>query len=344
VARHPFPMPNTRGLSLALLPLAAVLVAWTPDSLRDARGHSAVPGADAGQGAASTITAAQRSASALMTRALASIKAHRLDKGLPIDRALDPNGTGIIGDEFTSLTTSLGEVAAKRTSANPAFAAVVARYFERAGLKPGDVVAVGGSGSFPAFVLAALCAARAMDLGPIVIYSIGSSMYGANIPGFTFVDMLAGLRADGVLPYELAAVAPGGERDSGRGVLFDEDGTTLVDEARRSGLPLVEGATLAERIQRRLQIYDTRAAGRRIRGFVNVGGASANYGDTAASLDLPNGLVLRLPQMPTSPTRGLVFEFAARGVPIVHLLYVKGLARDNGLPFDPVPFPPLPGT
>jgi poly-gamma-glutamate system protein len=277
-----------------------------------------------------------------MARSLASIKALRLEKGLPIDPALDPNQTGIVGDEFTPLTTSLGDVAAKRTAANPAFAGVVAAYFERAGLRPGDVVAIGGSGSFPAFVLASLCAARAMDLRPVLIYSVGSSMYGANLQGFTFVDMLARLRADGLLPYSITAVAPGGEHDGGRGVLFDEEGTTLIDEARRSGLPLVEGTTLADRIRRRLQIFDAAAGGRPIRCFVNVGGATANYGDTAASLNVPNGLLLKLPALPESPSRGLLFEFAARGVPVVHLLYVKGLARENGLPFDPVPFPPLP--
>ena len=281
-------------------------------------------------------------AAALMARSLVSIRALRLEKGLRLHRALDPNETGIVGEEFTPLTTSLGDVAAKRTAANPAFAAVVAAYYERAGLEPGDVVAIGGSGSFPAFVLASLCAARALDLRPVLIYSVGSSMYGANIPGFTFIDMLARLRSDGLLPYSVAAVAPGGERDSGRGVLFDEDGTTLIDEARRSGLPVVEGATLADRIRRRLQIYDAAASGRPIRCFVNVGGATANYGDTEASLGVPNGLVLKVPGLPTSPSRGLIFEFAARGVPVVHLLYVKGLARENGLPFDPVPFPPLP--
>ena len=56
---------------------------------------------------------------------------------------------------------------------------------------------------------------------------------------------------------------------------------------------------------------------------------------------MPNGLLLKLPSLPLSPARGLLFEFAARGVPVVHLLHVKGLARANGLPFDPVPFPPL---
>jgi len=279
-------------------------------------------------------------AAALMARSLVSIRALRLEKGLRLDRALDPNDTGIVGEEFTPLTTSLGDVKAKRTAANPAFASVVAAYYERAGLGPGDVVTIGGSGSFPALVLASLCAARALDLRPVLVYSLGSSMYGANIPGFTFVDMLARLRADGVLPYRIAAVAPGGERDSGRGVLFDEDGTTLIDEARRSGLPLVEGATLADRIKRRIQIFETGAGGRPIRCFVNVGGATANFGDTEASLEVPNGLVMKMPALPSSPSRGLLFEFAARGVPVVHLLHVKGLARANGLPFDPVPFPP----
>ena len=319
---------SSPGLTAAAV-LFVALAALAPGERRSDPGPTAL-------GASARIDAA-----VLMARSLASIRALRLEKGLRLDRALDPNDTGIVGEEFTPLTTSLGDLEAKRTAANPAFAAVVAAYYQRAGLRPGDVVAIGGSGSFPAFVLASLCAARALDLRPVLIYSIGSSMYGANIPGFTFVDMLARLRTDGVLPYAITAVAPGGERDTGRGVLFDEEGTTLVDEARRSGLPIVEGATAADRIHRRLRIYDEAAGGRPIRCFVNVGGATANFGDTAASLEVPNGLVLKMPALPSSPSRGLIFEFAARGVPVVHLLHVRGLARANDLPVDPVPVPPL---
>jgi poly-gamma-glutamate system protein len=280
-------------------------------------------------------------AARLMERSLASVKALRLAKNLPIDPALDPNATGIIGDEFTPLTTSVGDVEAKRTAANPAFAAVMVGYFRGAGLQAGDVVAVGASGSLPGFAIATLSAARVLDLRPIVIYSIGASMYGANLPGFTLVDMLERLRDDGVLPYRPAAVSPGGDADAGGGVLFDESSTLLLAETRRSGLPIVSGATLAERIRDRLRIYEEATSGRPIRCFVNIGGSSASFGDTVASLSLPNGLILRPPAPPPSPTRGVVFEFAARGVPVVHLLYVKGLARDNGLPFDPVPLPPL---
>ncbi len=176
-----------------------------------------------------------------MERSLASVKALREEKGIPIDRAADPNATGIIGDEFSPLTTSVGDVEAKRTAANPAFAAVMVGYFRRAGLRAGDVVAVGASGSFPAFALATLSAARVLDLRPVVVGSVGASMYGANLPGFTLVDMLGRLRSDGLLPYRLAAVSPGGDDDGGRGVLFDESGDTLMAETRRSGLPMVRG-------------------------------------------------------------------------------------------------------
>jgi poly-gamma-glutamate system protein len=270
----------------------------------------------------------------LMQRSLQSIGALRATRQLPIDRALDPNGTGLVGEEFTPLTTSLGEVEAKRTSANPAFASAMVGYFRAAGLSRGDAVAVGASGSFPGLIIATLCAAKALALDPIVIYSVGASMYGANLPGFTLVDMLEQLRADAVLPYRLAAVSPGGNDDLGDGVLLDERGDALRAEARRSGLPMVEGATLAERIRSRLRIYEAAAAGRPIRCFVNVGGAAANWGDTEASLLVPNGLVPRLAHVPSGPTRGLVFEFAARGVPVVHLLYVRGLAAANHIPFE----------
>jgi poly-gamma-glutamate system protein len=283
----------------------------------------------------------QIDAAQLMARSLGCVKRLRLASGLAIDPALDPNGTGIIGEEFTPLTTSLGEVDAKRTSTNPAFAALLVRYFRDAGLARGDVVAIGASGSFPAMLLAALSASRALDLEPIVIYSVGSSMYGANLPGFTFVEMLAGLRAEGILPYRIEAVSAGGDGDTGAGVLFDEAGGTLAAEARRSGLPVVGGHSLADSIAARYRIYRAAARGRAIRCFVNIGGASASFGDSPESLELPNGLVLKPPRIAAGPTRGLVFEFASRQIPVVHLLFVRGLARDNQLPFDPIPLPPI---
>jgi len=285
---------HLQGSVSAAVVLGAILLAASASS----GGASHAPGP-----AAAPAPDRQVAAARLMARSLASIRAPRQAKGLPLDRTLDPNDMGIIGEEFTPLTTSLGAVEAKRTSANPAFAALMVKYFNDAGLQRGDVVAIGASGSFPAFVLAALSAARMLELEPIVIYSIGASMYGANLPGFTFVDMLARLRADGLLPYEIAAVSPGGDQDGGAGVLFDEDGAALLSETRRNGIPVVGGASLADRIRQRLRIYEAAAGSRPIWCFVNLGGASASFGDTPASLELPNGLLLRVLRLPSSPTR-----------------------------------------
>jgi hypothetical protein len=35
----------------------------------------------------------------------------------------------------------------------------------------------------------------------------------------------------------------------------------------------------------------------------------------------------------------MLFEMAARGIPVVHLLHVRGLATRHGLSWDPVPLP-----
>ncbi len=74
-------------------------------------------------------------AAQLMKSSLEVIKEERLKIGIPLDIGLDPNQTGIIGEEYTELTTTLGNLEAKRTSTNPAFAALLVKYFKEANLK-----------------------------------------------------------------------------------------------------------------------------------------------------------------------------------------------------------------
>ena len=71
-----------------------------------------------------------------------------------IDARTDINRTGFIGLENSVITTSLGHLEAKRTAANPNFAAAVVRMLKQAGVGRGDAVAVGASGSFPALAAA----------------------------------------------------------------------------------------------------------------------------------------------------------------------------------------------
>ncbi|MEA4884177.1 MAG: poly-gamma-glutamate system protein [Clostridia bacterium] len=280
-------------------------------------------------------------AAEVMQAGAAAVRDLRLELGISIDPEIDPNGTGLIGDEFTLMTTSVGVLEAKRTSTNPAFAAVMVKYFREAGLAAGDVVAVGSSGSFPALILATLSAARALDLEPVMIYSVGASMYGANIPELTFVPMLARLNELGIIPYKLEAVSLGGESDQGGGAIFGDGRPVMEKAAMSAGVPVIREPSVSASIAARHRVFEEAAArvGRPISCFVNVGGATANYGNTSASLEFPNGLVMRPPVMSTDPERGLIFEFAAAGVPVINLLDVRGLAMKNGLPVDPVPLP-----
>jgi len=274
-----------------------------------------------------------------MEECLEAIKEARFKIGLPINKSLDPNQTGIIGEEYTEITTTLGNLEAKRTSTNPNFAALLVRYFKQVGLKEGDKIAIGASGSFPALILATLCAAKVLNIEPLLIYSIGASEYGANIPEFTFVPMLAYLNKKKLLPYRLLAISMGGELDKAEGMMFANSQEVIQKIAQDSGANFIISEDLAKNIQRRIQLYDLAAGKEGIKVFVNIGGAAPNYGNTVASITYPNGLVTKGPEVPDNPERGLIFEYQNRGIPVIHLLNIRDLALKEGLPIDPIPLP-----
>lgn len=280
-------------------------------------------------------------AARLMEDAIAVLRQEREARGIPIDQELDPNRTGLIGAEFTEITTSLGNLEAKRTSTNPEFAALMVRFFHDLGLQKGDLVAVGASGSFPGLILATLAAADVMDLEPLVIYSIGASMYGANLPEFTFIEMLKVLRSEGLLPYDLLAVSLGGDGDRAAGPMLDGSEEVFGRIAEYSGVPIISEPDNAASIRRRKELYAHAAQRKPLVCFVNIGGASPNYGTTGASLHFPNGLVLSAPSAPDHPEIGLIYEYARAGISVIHLLDIRNLALKNGLAIDPVPFPSL---
>lgn len=245
----------------------------------------------------------------------------------------DLNQTGLIGPEWTELTTSLGHLEAKRSSLNPNMAALVVRYLHDAGIRAGDTVAVGSSGSFPGLAIAALCAATEMGLDTRVIASFGSSMYGGTRRALPTVRMLQLLEDAGIIRMDLMAVSPGGDDDRGENLLYEDGRSIILGLAAQTGVPVIDAPSLKDSIARRIALYGD------IRLFINVGGASANMGESAYTLTFPNGLVLDPPPIPHDENRGLMFEYAARGLPVIHLLNVRKLCLDNGLPFDPVPLP-----
>ncbi|MGD9551835.1 MAG: poly-gamma-glutamate system protein [Candidatus Caldatribacteriota bacterium] len=283
----------------------------------------------------------QLEAARTMMDSLLVIREEREKRGIPIDTKIDPNKTGIIGEEYTPLTTTLGNLEAKRTSANPDFAALMVKYFQQAGLEEGDIVAIGASGSFPGLIIATLSACKAMNITPLIIYSIGASEYGATIPAFTFIDMLKILNEKEILPYKLLAVSMGGNNDQAEAMFYPDAKELIMDIAQSADTIFINVTNLAENIQKRMELYQEAAANKAISLFVNIGGASPNYGNTPASITYPNGLVINGPEIPDHPERGLIFEFQALEIPVIHLLNIRDLALKNGIPIDPVPLPEI---
>jgi poly-gamma-glutamate system protein len=282
-------------------------------------------------------------ASRLMAGATAAIRDCRLQKGIPIDPKADPNRTGLIGLPTSSITTSLGILEAKRTTTNPAFAGLLVRLLHRAGVRPGDAVAVGASSSFPALILAVLAACRAMNVEPLVISSLGSSEWGANIPEFNWLDMMDCLNATGSLTVHLLAFSIGGDED--RGNDMSPDGRALLlREAVARHLSLLEEPDLAATVAARMRLYDQSAGGKRIKAFINVGGSWVNLGTDSKVLGVKPGLNMKggpaeIAFFPPPERSGMIFAMARRGIPVIHLLFIRGLCRDYGFPWDPQPLP-----
>jgi poly-gamma-glutamate system protein len=283
------------------------------------------------------LAAAQR-----MEQAMQVLREERLKRGIPIDPEVDPNATGLIGPEHTAITTTLGYLPAKRTATNPNMAGVIVAMLDRAGVKPGDCAAVGFSGSFPGMNLAVLSALQAMELKPVMLSSVGASSYGANDPRFTWLDMEQALAAKGLFPWRSAAAAPGGVVAIPPG--FGADGLRAVQAAiARSGLPALDeqgDETLSSDVARRAGLY-RQACGGRPAVFINVGGSLPALGNCPQARALPTGLLT--PGIRSAvPGCGLISRMAAAGVPVIHLLDIRRIARDYGLAVDPVPLPAVP--
>jgi poly-gamma-glutamate system protein len=289
------------------------------------------------------VSSQARRASRLMAAATDAIRDCRIQRGIPIDPKSDPNCTGLIGLPTSAITTSLGILEAKRTTTNPAFAGLIVRLLRRAGVRQGDAVAVGASSSFPALIIAALSACRAMDAEPLVISSLGSSEWGANIPEFNGLDMMDCLNASGALAVHPLAFSIGGDEDRGRDM--SPDGRALLlREAAERGFSLLEEPNLAAAVAARMRLYDEKAAGRAIKAFINIGGSWVNLGVDSKVLGVKPGLNRKggpaeIVSFPPPERSGMLFAMARRGVSVIHLLFIKGLCRDYGLPWDPQPLP-----
>ncbi|MBC2855032.1 poly-gamma-glutamate system protein [Cetobacterium sp. 2A] len=236
---------------------------------------------------------------------------YKIENGISIDSSIDINKTGLLGEEYTEITTTLGNLESKRTSSNPDFAALFIKLFLENGITKGDKIAVNMSGSFPALNLSLISALDTLDLEGIIISSVGASTYGANNPSFTYLDMEKRLADKNYIKNKSVGYSLGGDGDIGNN--FEE--VTKAEILRRIdeyGLKKFYNSKLSDNLSERFNYY---TQDREIKLFVNIGGNLLS--------------------------EGLKLEFEKVGIPVISMLNIKAIASSYGIPIDPIPIPKI---
>lgn len=284
--------------------------------------------------AAASDYAVKLEAARLMEEWMEAVKEMKLQAGLELTEE-DLHGTGLIGERFTLITTTLGDPAAKRTTCDPNMAALVVELLGEAGIRPGDTVGAGFSGSFPAMNLAVLAACQTLDVKCVYIASVGASAYGANQPELTFPDMVCLLHQAGLLERLPSLITLGGDYDCG--TEMDPDlRKQVLERVGGYGVPLMEEPDFEQNLRSRMEFYDGQGP---IRCFIGVGGNISTSG--LEENDLPCGVIPAGTVRNFSDRSGLLQRYNAAGLPVIYLLNIKQLAADYGLPFDPERCSPL---
>jgi poly-gamma-glutamate system protein len=268
-------------------------------------------------------------------------------RGVAIDFENDPNGTGLIGEQNTLITTDLGELRSKLISTNPNFAAIIIEMFKECKLQKGDKIAIGLTGSLPGANIAVYSACEVMGLEPVVITSVGSSTWGANNPNFTWLDMEEALYDAKLIKYRSVAASLGGGTDNGRGLSVNGR-KLLLDAIKRNDVKLIftgdpnnilaAGGSLRENIDKRMEIFDKYSKGQPYKAYVNIGGGLASLGSSQNGKLIPSGVN---PDLSTRnfPARGVINFMAERKIPIIHILRLADIAKTYGIPADVTPAP-----
>jgi poly-gamma-glutamate system protein len=235
-----------------------------------------------------------------------------------------PRETGLLGREYTPLTTTLGSLDAKQTALNPEFAALIVRILDEEGFDSTSVVGVACSGSFPGLSIAALAALRTIGARVVLASSLGASSFGANEPEATWIDMERWLIDAGELRQGSLLVSAGAENDAGEGL--PEGGLEQIRRAcDRCSVKLSVPGSLGEAIDERVRFF----AG--IDVLVNIGGNHAMLGGCVHASGIPAGFHRSLRSC-RDENRGVIHRLSSAGTPVLHVLNIRDLAARYGLP------------
>lgn len=269
-------------------------------------------------------------AAELTQQAFKAIKEAAYNLNIPIDRINDPNETGLIGLQYSLITTERGDLNAKLTSTNPNFAALLVKFLRAAGLKKNDAVAVSFTGSYPALNIAVLSAIKILQLKPIIITSVSSSMWGANYPQFTYLDMEQVINQKGIIEFKTIAASIGGGDDIGRGLSLE--GREKIEAAiTKNNIKILDVENLEDAIRKRLEIYNKNG---NVKLLINVGERAT----ASAGSDIESGLI-KARQIKMG--KGIIAQFSRSGIPVINLIDINYLAAKYKLPVAPIPLPEI---
>ncbi|MCB1059827.1 MAG: poly-gamma-glutamate system protein [Calditrichaeota bacterium] len=280
------------------------------------------------------------SAAQHMQRASRQIYLTKQSLGL-VNEKDDFNRTGLVGEEYTPLTTTNGYLPAKRSATNPDFAAYLTKLLLEQKLSKTDTVLVTMTGSFPGLNLALLCALEELKIPSLRIASLGSSSYGANQIELTWLDMEDVLYREGLLEHRSDFVTLGGTGDIGGG-LEEETIELLRRKCARLGYALIESGNKRAQYEERLQLFGDP---KNYALLINAGGNHLMLGTGPEGRELPGGFIrpgsAAWERDVSATSGGLVFDFLFSGIPVLNLLHVEDLAESAGIPVDPAPLPRL---
>ena len=260
----------------------------------------------------------------------------RSAEGSITDAQSDSWNCGLIGLEWSDTSTTLGDLSSKRTACNPAWAVQFSRWFKEQGLAKGDRVAIYSSASFPGLLLSAMAASEALELQVFLVVSLGASTWGANDPAYPWPVLAAELRRAGFIQKRADFYTLGGGAELGQS-LSPEGLEILRSAAKDAGVEVLSAASLEAMIQLKSDLLKQQ----RSRLLLSIGGSHANMGDDYERLGLPTGPV------PLSDINiagnGVIGNALRADIPVIHMLNLRYLSRQTGIPYDSKPRQMAPG-
>jgi len=188
--------------------------------------------------------------------------------------------SGVLGVKNSSITSisKKSMLLSKQITTHPNFAALIIALFQEAELSQGDTIAVSMTGSFPGANIALHSACLTMDITPIIMTSIGSSSWGANIETFSWPVMEDYLLREELIQSKSVAYSIGGQNDIGEQIdsLGIDMIVSIAHDATNDGIIFINEPVLEGNISEKVKLF--RKQSNNYSAYINIGGGAASMG------------------------------------------------------------------